>query len=309
MTRDTNTQNPQGHVHLQDWLILVGLSIVWGSSFILIKKGLVAFEPIEMAILRIEITGIAFVPIYVWLAKRSFPRNKLGWAASVGVLGSGLPAFLFAFGETVVPSSVAGILNSLTPIFTWGIGLLFFSLAYTTRHMIGVSLGFLGALLIIALQPDFRLQVEPMTLLIVLATLSYAASGNIVKAHLQHVDPIALSSIAFLFIGVPAILFSFSTDIYTKLAEHPESWYSFGAIAILALLGTVLANILFYRLIQRTNAVYASSVAYLIPLMALIWGFVDGEMLHWTHFAGMVLILAGHLGTQTHVINGTSPRT
>ena len=289
-----HTDQPhQDQVQLQDWLILILLSIVWGSSFILIKKGLISFEPVEMAILRIEITGIAFVPIYIWLAKQAVPRNKLGWAASVGVLGSGLPAFLFAFGETVVPSSVAGILNSLTPIFTWGIGLVFFSLAYTTRHMIGVSLGFLGALLIIALQPDFHLQVEPMTLLIVLATLSYAASGNIVKAHLQHVDPIALSSIAFLFIGIPAVLYSFSTDIYSKLAYDPESWYSLGAILILALIGTVLANILFYRLIQRTNAVYASSVAYLIPTMALIWGFLDGEALVWTHLAGMVLILFG----------------
>jgi len=293
MQRSALTSDRGAQVHTTDWLILLFLSIVWGSSFILIKKGLIAFEPVEMALLRIEITFLALIPIYFLLAKKKMPRSKLGWAAATGLFGSGIPAFMFAFAETKVSSSVAGILNSLTPIFTWTLGIAFFAVAFTRTQFVGVSLGFLGALLIIALEPNFTLSVDPLTLLVVLATVSYAISGNIVKTHLQNVDPITLSCTAFLFIGIPGLVYTGFTDIAWKISNDPEAILSLGAIAVLALIGTVLANILFFRLIQRTNAVFASSVAYLIPVNAMVWGFIDGESLLWTHFAGMGFILAG----------------
>ena len=274
-------------------LILFFLSIVWGSSFILIKKGLISFEPVEMALLRIEITFLALIPIYFLLAKRNLPRSKLGWAAATGLFGSGIPAFMFAIAQSKVSSSIAGILNSLTPIFTWMLGLAFFAIGFARAQFVGVMIGFLGALLIIALEPNFTLNIEPLTLLIVIATLSYALSGNIVKTHLQDVDPITLSCIAFLFIGIPGLVATGFTDIYSKILNDPAALWSLAAIAILALVGTVLANILFFRLIQRTNAVFASSVAYLIPLNAMVWGFIDGETLQWPHFAGMAFILLG----------------
>ncbi len=293
MASSSNHSTPQILVEKQDWLILILLSVVWGSSFILIKKGLIAFSPTEMALLRIEITSLVFIPIYFFMSEGKIPGNKLGWVLAIGILGSGLPAFLFAIAETSVPSSVAGMLNSLTPIFTWGLGLLFFKLVYTRNQLLGVTTGFIGALFIIVFGPNFTLHVDPNTLLVVVATVSYALSANIVKTHLQKVHHITLSSIAFIFIGIPAIIFSFQTDVYTKIVQHPQAMYSLAAIGVLSLLGTVLANILFYRLIQRTNAIFASSVAYIIPLMALAWGLIDGESMQWTHLAGMVFILLG----------------
>ena len=169
----------------------------------------------------------------------------------------------------------------------------FFSIGFARMQFWGVMIGFAGAVLIIALEPNFTLSVEPLTLLIVLAGLSYSISGNIVKTHLQDVDPVTLSGIAFFSIGIPGLAVIGFTDIFTKLANDPQALMSLAAIAILALLGTVLANILYFRLIQRTNAVFASSVAYLIPLNAMIWGFVDGEALQWPHFVGMAFILLG----------------
>ncbi len=293
MSTDTQASTKTSPITTQDWLILAMLGIVWGSSYILIKKGLLAFTPVEMAILRIEVTGMAFVPIYFFLAKGGVPRNKLPWVACVGFFGSGFPAFMFAFAQTSVASSIAGMLNSLVPIFTWALGLLFFRAVFVSSQLLGVAIGFIGAMVIIALEPNFSLSVDPLALLIVVSSISYALSGNIVKSKLQAIEPITLSSIAFLFIGIPALLYSFSTDIYSKVASDPQSWFSLGAIILLALIGTVLANILFYRLIQRTNAVFASSVSYLIPVTALIWGFIDGEVINWPQFAGLALILTG----------------
>jgi len=293
MMRTSERSTPHVHVNRQDWFILIVLSIVWGSSFILIKKGLVAFTPTEMALLRIEITSLVFVPIYFMMAKGKMTRRQIYWAASVGVLGSGMPAFLFAIAETSVPSSIAGMLNSLVPIFTWIFGLLFFKMMYTRNHLLGVTIGFVGAVFIIAFEPNFTLHVDPYTLLIVIAAVTYALSGNIIKTHLQNVHHITLSSIAFMIIGIPAIICSFQTDMYVKIAHEPQALYSLIAIGILSLFGTVIANILFYRLIQRTNAIFASSVAYIIPVMALGWGLIDGESLQWPHLVGMVFILLG----------------
>ncbi len=293
MTDSSGRTHPHTDVNRQDWLILILLSVVWGSSFILIKKGLIAFTATEMALLRIEITSLVFIPIFFLMAKGKMTGRQIFWAATVGVLGSGLPAFLFAIAETSVPSSIAGMLNSLTPIFTWILGLMFFKMVFTKNHLLGVSMGFVGAIFIIAFEPNFTLNLNPLTLLIVVATISYATSANIVKTHLQKVHHITLSSIAFIIIGIPATIYSFQTDMYTKIAHEPQALVSLAAIGILSLFGTVLANILFYRLIQRTDAIFASSVAYVIPIMALGWGILDGESLQWPHLAGMVFIILG----------------
>lgn len=276
-----------------DWIIFIFLSVVWGSSFILIKKGLISFDPGEVAALRISISTLAFIPIYLFLFPRHLPRKKLPYVALVGLLGNGAPAFLYALAQTHVASSVAGILNSLTPIFTWTFGMWFFAIAFSRYQLAGVAAGFLGAVLIISLDPAFQLKVDEYALFIVVATVCYGLAGNIVKSHLQDVHPVVLSAFAFFSIGAFALAYTFTTDIYTSLASSSEARLAFLAVAVLALFGTVLANILFFRLVQNTNAVFASAVSYCIPLMALIWGILDGETLQWTHLAGMALILVG----------------
>jgi drug/metabolite transporter (DMT)-like permease len=277
----------------KDWFLFIFICIIWGSSFILMKKGLIAFDAAEVASLRIGITALAFIPIYFLLGRNKFPMRKLKFAALAGLLGNGLPAFLYATAQTHVESSIAGILNSLTPIFVWVIGLLFFGAYFKMTQLAGVVTGFIGAALIVLLNHRFQLQLDAFTLLIVVATMCYGLSANIVKTHLQDVDAIALTAVSVFIIGVPVIIYTFFTDIYTSIVHSPQARYSLLALVVLALIGTALANILFYRLIQKTSAVFASSVAYLIPVTALIWGLLDGEALALVHFLGMALIMTG----------------
>ena len=278
---------------LRDWVTMIFLAIVWGSSFILIKKALVGFGPTEVAALRIGISTIAFVPIFFLLYRQKVAWKDIKWIALIGLLGNGLPAFGYAIAQTHVDSSVAGILNTLTPIFTWVLGLMFFAVAVRTNQLVGVLTGFVGALLIIGMDPSFKISFDPYTLLIVGSTICYGLSANIVKNHLQNIHPTVLSAVAFFCIGPFALSYLLTTDVAPSIMTSEQARLSLLAAATLALVGTVLANILFFRLIQRTTAVFGSSVAYLIPVTALAWGVLDGESLEWTHLVGMVLILIG----------------
>jgi drug/metabolite transporter (DMT)-like permease len=169
----------------------------------------------------------------------------------------------------------------------------FFSMKFKVNHMAGVLIGFLGAAMIILFNRQFQLSVDGYTLLIVVATVSYGISANIVKSHLQDVNPIAITAVALFSMGIPALGYSFFTDVYTQIAYEPTARMSLLAILFLSLAGTALANILFFRLIQNTSAVFGSSVAYLIPVTALGWGILDGEILGLIHVLGMGLILMG----------------
>lgn len=280
-------------VTLKDWLIFLFLCVIWGSSFILIKKGLIAFSPVEVAILRICIASVAFVPIYFFVIRQHISRTQLKYIIFAGFLGNGFPAFLYAMAQTHVASSVAGILNSLTPIFTWILGMLFFATAFRLDQFVGVFIGFVGAAIIILLNTQFHFSLDTFSLLIVVGTICYGLSANIVKTHLQDINPIVLSAIALFSVGIPALIVSPFTGLYHDVFHTPGALVSLSAIAVLALMGTVFANILFFRLIQNTNAVFGSSVAYLIPLTALGWGLIDGEVLGLIHVLGMGLILTG----------------
>ena len=293
--RQGHHQSPvQDHVSLFDWLIFILLSIVWGSSFILIKKGLLAFDPVQVGFLRVSFSALAFVPVFFI---RSFRITGPGWkyAILVGIFGSGIPAYLYALAETGLQSAVAGILNAMTPIFTLLLGLWMFRVQRKQGQFIGVFIGFLGAMcLIISPETTHGIEINTFALFVILATVSYGISGNIVKRYCQDMHPIALTAISFFAMGWFTLPWLFiGTNFLKVMNSHPEAYFSLGAICLLSLLGTVLANILFFRLIQRTDAVFASSVSYCIPITAVVWGLLDGEHLYWFQFIGLVLILAG----------------
>ncbi len=293
MNSATSSLHNDSKLSFKDWLIFFFLCIVWGSSFILIKKGLIGFAPAELATLRICISACAFVPIYFFIVRERVPTARLGYAALAGLFGNGIPAFLYATAQTHVSSSITGILNSLTPIFTLVFGLMFFASRFKLNQLTGVLIGFIGAAAIVLLNHEFKFRVDGFTLLIVLGTMCYALSANIVKTHLQDINPIALSAVALFTVAIPAFMYSFFTDIYISIARDSSTHISLLAILVLSLMGTVLANVLFFRLIQNTNAIFASSVAYLIPVTALGWGLLDGEVLALIHILGMGLILVG----------------
>ncbi len=281
------------NVDNMSWGILIFLSAIWGCSFILIKKSLIAFDPVQLGCLRLSISSMAFAPI-VWWQRKNINWNQWPKFIVVGLTGSGIPAFLFSFAQVHISSSVAGLLNSLTPIWTLIIGIFIFRLKFNNWKFFGVILGFLGAGTLILLGSEDDLGGSPWyAILILIATICYGSSVNMVQAFFSDTKPIIISSLSFFMIGVPAFIWLFCTDFLHVMNTNSQAMYSLGAVSLLALLGTVLASILFYNLVQRTSAVFGSTVAYLMPIIALIWGFADGETISLLHIVGMGMILIG----------------
>lgn len=273
--------------------ILIFLTVVWGCSFILIKKSLLAFSPVQLACMRLGIAAIAFSPLIVKY-RREIDWSKWKKFLAIGITGSGLPAFLFFIAQTEISSSVSGLLNSLTPIWTFLIGIFIFRLAFHKLQMWGVILGFLGAAILILLGDKHVLGGNPWyAILPVIATVCYAASVNMVQAFFKDTKPVIISSVSFFLTGVPLLIYLFTTDVINRFQHHPDALYSLSAVATLSIFGTFISSILFYMLVQRTSAVFGSTVTYLMPIVALFWGFLDGETISILHFIGMGLILLG----------------
>lgn len=287
----TPTETP---IQPRDWIILVILSIVWGTSYILIKKCLVVFTPIEVAVLRLSISALAFLPLFIRQVRR-VERRQLGLLLAVGVTGTGLPSFFFPLAQTHVNSSVAGMLNSLTPLFTLLLGMAFFGLRSGPARFAGIGLGLLGALLLAYFQPGSD---DASSLwysgFIVLATVCYATSTNLVGRYLRDMPTLTITSVSFFLVGAPMWIYLFGfSQVGERLATVPGAWTALGYVAILALFATVLASIIFYRLIQWTNPVFSSTVSYLVPVVALLWGVVDAELINSWQLIALALILSG----------------
>jgi len=277
------------------WITLVFLSVIWGTSFILIKRSLVAFSPEYVALLRVAISGMAFLPFFITRFRR-LEWHRWWFYLIIALTGSGIPAVMYATAQTRLSSATGGILNSITPIFALIVGVLFFKKTTSSKQVIGVAIGFLGAASLIWLdQPIDQSEKVPIfyAALIVLATVFYGTNVNLIKEFFQHVKPIDLSSFAFVLLGVPIFMMIPFTDIPDVVVAHPEGWSSLISVSILALMSTTLALVIFYKLVQDTSAVFASSVAYMIPIVAMVWGFIDGEFIGWMHVFSMVFILIG----------------
>jgi len=276
------------------WVILVILSVVWGCSFILIKKALAAdFTTYQLASMRIAIAATAFTP-FVIAQRKNINWSKWYIFLAVGLTGTGLPAFLFFAAQTKVSSSVAGLLNSLTPIWTLIFGVVLFNLKFTRNILLGLIVGFLGAGMLVLFGPARHVDGGGFySLLILLASVCYAVSTNLVQSFFSDVKPIIISSLSFGMLGIPTIAYLLYSDVQSVFVNDPRAWTAFGYVALLSLVGTFLASILFYYLIQRTNALFASTVTYLMPIVALFWGIVDNEPVGFLHFMGLSMILVG----------------
>lgn len=282
---------------LRDYLILVVLSLIWGTSYILIKKGLTVFSPYQVASLRLGISALAFLP-FVFHHLKKVRRKQIPLLIAVGLCGTGLPSFLYPAAQTEVSSSVAGILSSLTPLFTFLLAWMAFGLKVDRRQLLGILIGLGGAITLVLASSQgagggegFRLTFAG---LIVLATLCYAASSNIVKAYFQDTSALTITVISFFLVGLPALVWSLTNaDIATVVRTHPEGWVALGYVAVLALFSTVLASVIFFKLVQETSAVFGSTVSYLVPVVALGWGLADQESIGLPQLIAFFLILVG----------------
>ncbi|MBK9042416.1 MAG: DMT family transporter [Saprospiraceae bacterium] len=276
------------------WFLLVIISLIWGCSFILIKKSLVAFSPVQLGCLRLGISSVAFFPVIIYYRKEIEWKRFFTFVLA-GLTGSGIPAFLFAIAQTRVTSSVAGMLNSMTPIWTLILGGIFFSTGFSRLKVTGVLSGFVGASALLWYGGgQNKMGVEPFYgFLILIATLCYGLSVNIVQHYFKTTKPLIISALSFFSIGIPALVFLFTTNFIFVLQTHEEAASSLLSVVVLSIFGTVVASVLFYQLVQRTNAVFGSSVTYFMPVVALGWGIADQEVIGFIHILAMLFILFG----------------
>lgn len=277
------------------YLILVFLCLTWGSSFILMKKGLEAFSPLQVAGLRLVFAALTLLP---FLLRRLNHLKPQEWRMIllVGIVGNGLPAFLFPLAETKISSASAGILNGLSPLFALVIGQVFYGFRFSKQQNWGVLIGFVGAVIIV-LGGGGKLDLFDQitySLAVVLATVGYGLSTVTIKKYLNQTPPILSTGLAFLMMAIPYGLYLlFFGQIDVVFAESPRAWASLGYVAILGAVGTALAVYLYYRLIQMTDPIVASSVTYLVPIVALAWGLLAGESISWGQVLGMGVVLVG----------------
>jgi len=275
------------------WLLLVILAVIWGSSFILIKKGLESFSPLQVGSIRIAFAFIVMLPFAIKSLNTTF---KFYWKKIVviGFFSNLFPAVLFATAETGISSSLAGILNALTPIMTLLAGIFFFNTKLKILQLLGLLIGFVGSFALSFINNSGGIgEFNYYALFVVLATMMYGFSGNFIKKYLTGIHPVTLTALAMFSVGPLAMIILFSSDFTSRLFIKNDAWISLGYLFLLGAIGTALALVLFNRLIQRTTAVFASSVTYLIPIMAVIWGILDGEGFFTLHLMGMGLIIIG----------------
>ena len=274
------------------WLFLTVLALIWGSSFILIKKGLVGLSPLQLGSLRIIFSAL-FLIIIGFRSITEIKQHQWKYIALTSLFGTFIPAFLFAIAQTQISSSVSSILNSLTPLNTLIIGGLAFGLSFKRTQVFGVIIGLIGTLLLIVNGAmNHPNQNYWYTILVLVASICYATNVNLLKKHLSDVKPLSISTGNFLVMLVPALIVLFSTD-FLSVVENAEVQNSIIYIIILGVVGTGIANIIFFKLIQMSSPVFATSVTYLIPVVAFFWGLLDNEMLTPIQFIGAFIILIG----------------
>lgn len=276
------------------WVTLLSLMLIWGSSFILIKKGLNYFSPMQVGALRIISAWIFLLP---WAIRRMNGLSGRQWfnLLLVGLIGSAAPAYLFPKAQVGIDSSLAGILNSLTPLFTLLVGIIFFSARPRWWNTLGVLIGLGGAVGLMSVSGGNSLEFNfSYAIYVLIAALCYALNVNIVKFNLPGVNAVTITALAFFLIGPPAMVWLFLGSGFTSQLVTTEGiWLGILYIALLGVIGTGLALMFFNRLIQMTTPVFASSVTYLIPIVAVLWGVIDGEIFKPSFVLWISLILVG----------------
>lgn len=276
------------------WLYLIILSIIWGSSFILIKKSLIGLTAYQVGALRTVITGIILLA-FGFNTLKTMTKNTWKWLLLSGFLGSFFPSFFFAFAETEIDSAVASVLNSLVPLNTILLGFAVFKIASTKRQIIGVIIGFIGTSILILKGSELNPNQNYLYAgFVVASTVMYAANVNIIKRYLQDVKPLAIATGNYVFIIIPAFIVLVFSDFFTEdTYNNPNLSTSLIYITILSIFGTAIAKIIFNKLVQISTPVFASSVTYLMPIIALIWGCIDGESFSIIQLLAALFILVG----------------
>lgn len=289
---DTTNTSKQTNLKLIAWLGLLFLAVVWGLSFILIKKIVHDFTAIELGAGRIFIAGLALSP---WAIKnlKNYPKEKSGYLLLSGLLGYLIPAFIFGILGSKLNSSLSGTLNSTTPLFVLLVGALFFGKKIQPNQISGILIGFVGSLILVLSSGKGDLNFDnPYALLAIIATIMYGFNANILGKYLMSVKPIMLSAYSLMFVGIIAFVVLLFTDFFQKIFL-PQNHEFLIYFILLGALNSGLAAVIYNYVLQISSPVFASSVTYLIPVVAVIAGLIDHETVSVWHYLGMIIILAG----------------
>lgn len=274
--------------------LLILLSLIWGTSFILIKQGLKVFAPDEVGALRVSAASLFLLPVAL-MKLRELKRDHYGKLFISGLLGIFFPAFLFAMAQTKLDSSVTGIINSLTPMFTLIIGALVFKQQFSRGSVLGMILGLGGVvILILASSGGSIAGINLYALYVILASIFYASNLNYTKFKVPNIGALTITSVSLMLIGPLAMVYllGFSNFLH-RMQTEPEAWKAFGFVVLLGFMSTSVATIIFNRLVKISSPLFTSSVTYIIPIIAVGWGVLDHEKLYLWHYVGMVAIIAG----------------
>ncbi len=274
------------------WIVLIFLSFIWGSSFILMKKGLVAYNNYQVAAFRVFFSFVLLLPVTLKNI-RKISKYNLKSLLIAGYVGIAIPALLFTTAQSKIDSSLAGILNSMTPFFTLVVGMILYNSEVKFQSVVGIVLGFIGASgLIISDIHNIFSGVNWFATLVIIATLCYGINVNEIKVNLKGLTGVEITSLSMLFIGPVAGLYLLFSD-FSAVAVNDNRWMSLFHIFLLAAFGSVLALIIFNTLIKYTTAIFAASVTYIIPVFAIVWGEFDGEKISAVQFLWTLLIILG----------------
>lgn len=274
------------------WIYLIVLSLVWGSSYILIKKALIGLSPLQVGSLRTIISTVLLLLIG-FSSLKSIPKDKWKWILITGLV-SFIPPFLFAYAQTEIDSALAAILNSLTPLATLIIGVGFYRFKIDKKQISGVIIGLIGSVLLMyqgsVINPDQNLL---YVFFIIFASVLYAVQVNLLKVHLQDVSAVAITVGNFIFIFPLAVVIFFISDYKQIDINNEDVKVALFCLLILSIVGTVFAKILFNKFVQIASPVFASSVTYTLPIVALFWGLLDDEVFTLNQLFATVIILTG----------------
>lgn len=275
------------------WLFLIILSLVWGSSFILMKKALLGVTPIQLGALRMIFSALFLLMVGFKSLKKIKKKHWL-YIVYTAIAGTFIPGFLFAFAIENIDSAIVSILNSFTPFNTLIIGALLFGFTFKKSQLLGIFIGLGGTLILIlkgaAVNPN---QNYWFALLIIIASMGYAFNANMIKKNLSDLDALAIVTGNFVLLLIPAIVVLAFTDFFTEFKMDETGTSSLGYIIILSVVGTGIAKTIYNKLVQISTPIFSSSVTYLIPIVAIFWGFLDGESLQLVQVIGGLIILSG----------------
>jgi drug/metabolite transporter (DMT)-like permease len=274
--------------------LLIILSLIWGTSFILIKQGLKAFDPEALGALRVSAASIFLFPLAV-TRLRQLNSDHYAKLLLSGLLSVFLPAFLFAFAQTRIASSVTGIANSLTPLLTLIVGAVLFHQRFQKSSVIGILIGLTGTVILITAGRGHATGgLSAYALLIIIACIFYAINLNLVKYKIPDLQSLTITSVSIVLVGPPALIYLFAGTHFLETFEVKSgAWTAFGYIVFLAFMSTAVAIVLLNKLVKISSPLFTSSVNYFIPVVAVIWGVLDGERLYVSHYVGMAAIIGG----------------